>query len=144
MADLTCAITKRMEKEDVVTKEPTVETRIPSIDEADISQLHKAFKNPKYKRPKTRNLKQILAAEASARQTNPIDPNLPTFSNIEATPSLMPQKHYCDVTGLIARYTDPKSKMRYHNKEVYEFIRTLPPGIDQAYLQLRKSQIVLK
>ena len=44
--------------------------------------------------------------------------------SVEAPPSILPAKKYCDVTGLEAPYTDPKSMLRYHNAEIYELIRT--------------------
>ncbi|PWN21688.1 hypothetical protein BCV69DRAFT_281624 [Microstroma glucosiphilum] len=63
--------------------------------------------------------------------------SLPTYLSVEAPPSLRPAKKYCDVTGLIAPYTDPKTSLRYHSAEIYEVIKTFGPGIDQAYLSLR-------
>ncbi|CAO1627680.1 unnamed protein product [Sympodiomycopsis kandeliae] len=62
---------------------------------------------------------------------------LPTFLSVEAPPSLRPAKKYCDVTGLIAPYTDPKTGLRYHSAEIYEIIKEFPPGVDTAYLALR-------
>jgi INO80 complex subunit C len=53
------------------------------------------------------------------------------WSDIDAPPSLLPQKKFCDITGLEGRYTDPKSKLRFYNSEVYAVIQTLPPSIDQ-------------
>lgn len=43
----------------------------------------------------------------------------------QAPPSLLPAKKYCDITGLPAKYTDPKTKLRYCGLEVWEVIRTL-------------------
>ncbi|CAO1630230.1 unnamed protein product [Parajaminaea phylloscopi] len=63
--------------------------------------------------------------------------NLPTYLSVEAPPSLRPAKKYCDVTGLLAPYTDPKTGLRYHSAEIYEVIKTFAPGVDQAYLTLR-------
>lgn len=68
----------------------------------------------------------------------------PTFTNIEATPSLLPAKKYCDITGLEAGYTDPRTKLRYHNKEVYEVVKGMSIDHAQSFLALRNSQIVLK
>ncbi|KAJ7737311.1 hypothetical protein B0H16DRAFT_1572066 [Mycena metata] len=34
-----------------------------------------------------------------------------TYTSIEAPLSLLPQKHYCDITGLEAPYTDPATKL---------------------------------
>jgi INO80 complex subunit C len=56
------------------------------------------------------------------------------WSDIDAPPSLLPQKKYCDITGLEGKYTDPKSKLRYHNAEVYAVIQTLPASTDQQVL----------
>jgi len=61
------------------------------------------------------------------------------WSDIDAPPSLLPQKKYCDITGLEAKYTDPKSKLRYHNAEVYAVIQTLPASIDQEVFLMFKE-----
>ncbi|MCJ1262994.1 chromatin-remodeling complex subunit ies6 [Lobaria immixta] len=69
-----------------------------------------------------------------------------TYTNIESAPSLHPahQKHYCDITGLPAPYTDPKTRLRYHNKEVFDVIRTLSQGTVENYLEARGAHVVLK
>lgn len=69
-----------------------------------------------------------------------------TYTNIESAPSLHPahQKHYCDITGLPAPYTDPKSRLRYHNKEVFDIVRHLPQGAAERYLEARGAHVVLK
>lgn len=69
-----------------------------------------------------------------------------TYTNIEAAPSLHPahQKPYCDITGLPAPYTDPKTRLRYHNKEVFEVVRSLPQGVAEKYLEARGAHVVLK
>ena len=69
-----------------------------------------------------------------------------TYTNIESAPSLHPahQGRYCDITGLPARYTDPKSRLRYHNKEIFEAVRRLPQGQGERYLEARGAHVVLK
>ncbi|KAI1394098.1 uncharacterized protein F4822DRAFT_36725 [Hypoxylon trugodes] len=67
-----------------------------------------------------------------------------TYTNIESAPSLAHTKRYCDVTGLPAPYLDPKSRLRYHSKEVFGFIRTLPQGAAESYLEARGAHTVLK
>ncbi|KAI9851550.1 MAG: hypothetical protein M1838_003382 [Thelocarpon superellum] len=69
-----------------------------------------------------------------------------TYSNIESAPSLHPahQKHYCDITGLPAPYTDPKSRLRYHNQEVFAVVRTLGQGVAENYLEARGAHVILK
>ncbi|KAI1210021.1 uncharacterized protein F4807DRAFT_82052 [Annulohypoxylon truncatum] len=67
-----------------------------------------------------------------------------TYTNIESAPSLAHTKRYCDVTGLPAPYLDPKSRLRYHSREVFGFIRTLPQGVAEQYLEARGAHTVLK
>jgi INO80 complex subunit C len=67
-----------------------------------------------------------------------------TYTNIESAPSLAPLKHYCDVTGLPAPYLDPKTRLRYHNREVFAMIRNLPQGVAEQFLEARGAHTVLK
>ena len=69
-----------------------------------------------------------------------------TYTNIESAPSLHPAhlKHYCDITGLPSRYTDPKTRLRYYDKEIFGVLRTLPPGGPDQYLAARGANVVLK
>lgn len=67
-----------------------------------------------------------------------------TYTNIESAPSLAHAKRYCDVTGLPAPYLDPKSRMRYHNKEIFGLIRSLPQGTAEQFLEARNAHTVLK
>ncbi|KAK4217850.1 hypothetical protein QBC37DRAFT_414093 [Rhypophila decipiens] len=67
-----------------------------------------------------------------------------TYTNIESAPSLAPQRHYCDVTGLPGPYLDPKTRMRYHNREVFATIRSLPNGVGEQFLEARGAHTVLK
>jgi INO80 complex subunit C len=81
-------------------------------------------------------------AAAAGNGTGPA----PTYTNIESAPSFHPssQKKYCDITGLPAPYTDPKTRLRYHNKELYGTIRTMPQNVYEAYLAARGAHTVLK
>ena len=69
-----------------------------------------------------------------------------TYTNIESAPSLHPssQRHYCDITGLPAPYTDPKTRLRYHNGEVFTIVRALGQGATENYLAARGAHVVLK
>ncbi|PHZ12115.1 uncharacterized protein RHIMIDRAFT_140363 [Rhizopus microsporus ATCC 52813] len=101
----------------------------------------KPFKNNAYKSAKkSKNLKQILAMERERQ----LALDIPTYENIECPPSVLPQRKYCDITGLDAKYTDPKTGLRYHNAEIYQFIRTLGVPNVQAYLSSRNAAVVLK
>lgn len=112
-------------------------------------------------RPRTarrnKNLKQILQDEQkalAAQAAETADPNANgntkasvkgrsgktlrveglQWSDIDAPPSLLPQKKYCDITGLEGKYTDPKTKLRFYNSEVYAVIQSLPASIDQQVI----------
>ena len=69
-----------------------------------------------------------------------------TYTNIESAPSLHPgeKKHYCDITGLPASYTDPKTRLRYCNKEIFDVVRGLPQGVAEKYLEARGAHVILK
>ncbi|KAI7862020.1 ino eighty subunit 6 [Spinellus fusiger] len=106
-----------------------------------LALVKKPFKNTHYSVPKkSKNLKQILTMEKAQEFAL----HVPTYQNIECPPSVMPQKKYCDVTGLDASYTDPKTTLRYHNAEIYQFIRTLGVPNVQTYLGSRNAAVVLK
>lgn len=67
-----------------------------------------------------------------------------TYTNVESAPSLAHSKHYCDVTGLPAPYLDPKTRLRYHNKEIFGLIRSLPQTTSEQFLEARGAHTVLK
>ncbi|KAF9788042.1 hypothetical protein BJ322DRAFT_1209138 [Thelephora terrestris] len=124
------------------------------------SYLHvpKPFKNPKYTKNQNRrakNLKTVLTQEREREKQDrerrrlekeeamdvdgvpppgpsdiPFEEDTPTYTSIEAPPSLLPARKYCDITGLEARihsanYTDPATGLRYHDKNVYQLIKGL-------------------
>lgn len=86
-----------------------------------------------------------LVLEKNARAMLSSGPSV-TYTSIEAAPSLHPaqQKPYCDITGLPGPYTDPKTRLRYHDREVFGLIRTLPQGVPESYLEARAAHVVLK
>ncbi|EOD49082.1 putative chromatin-remodeling complex subunit ies6 protein [Neofusicoccum parvum UCRNP2] len=67
-----------------------------------------------------------------------------TFTNIEAPPSLQVKRKYCDITGLPAAYTDPKTRLRYHNSEIFGTIRSMGQSTTESYLAARGAHTVLK
>jgi len=82
-------------------------------------------------------------AKTEEKQDAPVvgdeDEALVCYSTIEAPPSLIPTPKYCDITGLEGPYTDPQTKLRYHDKNIFAHIRTLKPSAVQSYLTLRGS-----
>nr|XP_023900335.1 chromatin-remodeling complex subunit IES6-like [Quercus suber]POE50690.1 chromatin-remodeling complex subunit ies6 [Quercus suber] len=67
-----------------------------------------------------------------------------TYTSIAAAPSLKPKKKYCDITGLPAKYTDPKTGLFYHNAEIYKIVKALNTSQVQEYLAIRGANTILK
>ncbi|CAH7096132.1 INO80 complex subunit C [Phodopus roborovskii] len=86
-----------------------------------------------------KNLKQILAAERAL----PWQLNDPNYFSIDAPPSFKPAKKYSDVSGLLANYTDPQSKLRFSTIEEFAYIRRLPSDVVTGYLALRKATSIV-
>ena len=91
----------------------------------------------------SRNLSKLVL-EKNLRSNGMTSAPSATYTNIESAPSLAHPRHYCDITGLPAPYTDPKTRLRYHNKEIFGVIRTLGQGVAEQYLEARGAHTVLK
>ncbi|KAI0794816.1 hypothetical protein C8Q75DRAFT_712597, partial [Abortiporus biennis] len=126
------------------------------------------FKNPHYAKNsnrRTKNLKTVLTQERErerverekrrqereeAMDVDGVTPDMtpeediPTYSSIEAPPSLLPQRRYCDITGLEAPYTDPATGLRYHDKSIYELIKGLSTTAAKDYLSARGVNPIVK
>ncbi|KAF2086744.1 hypothetical protein K490DRAFT_74332 [Saccharata proteae CBS 121410] len=89
------------------------------------------------------NLSQMVL-EKNSRAAQASSGPAVTYSNIEAPPSLQVKRKYCDITGLPAAYTDPKSRLRYHNAEIFGLIRSMGQGATENYLAARGAHTVLK
>lgn len=83
-------------------------------------------------------------AKKTTRSPSSDEEELPTYSSIEAPPSILPQKHYCDITGLEAPYTDPATGLRYHDKSIYELIKGLSASMVKEYLAARGVNPIVK
>jgi len=155
------------------TSDGTITPHIPTLGEQ-LSYLHapRPFKNPNYIKNinrRTKNLKTVLSQERERERLErerrramreervrnaggdamDIDgeedeEELPSYASIEAPPSLMPQRHYCDITGLEAPYTDPTTGLRYHDKSVYEVIKSLSASAAKDYLSARGVNPIVK
>ncbi|XP_013117927.1 INO80 complex subunit C [Stomoxys calcitrans] len=80
-----------------------------------------------------KSLKQIITQERSLIWPDDII----LYNSLNAPPSLKPPKKYSDISGLHAPYTDPQTRLHYHNSDEFRIIRTLPSDIVQGYLALR-------
>ena len=104
------------------------------------------FKNPhfefsslaSYKKKRWRNRKQLMLAERSLAWKH----DDPTYSSIDAPPSIIPVKKYSDISGALSKYTDPQTGLYFSTTEEYNIIRTLPSDIIQGYLALRGKATV--
>ncbi|CAK5262034.1 unnamed protein product [Mycena citricolor] len=124
------------------------------------------FKNPNYAKKtarRSKNLKAVLTQERERERTErekrrerlesnmdvdgkPLEDEeeFPTYTSIEAPPSLLPQQHYCDITGLEAPYTDPATKLRYYDKSVFEVIRGMSASAVKDHLAARGVNSIVK
>ncbi|CAK3826993.1 Chromatin-remodeling complex subunit IES6 [Lecanosticta acicola] len=92
-----------------------------------------------------KNAKQSngIATPNPAAASSGIGPSV-TYTSISAAPSLKPKKKYCDITGLPAKYKDPKSGLYYYNAEIYVVVKNLSTTQVQEYLATRGANTVLK
>lgn len=135
-----------------VTMSSTTATPKSESNAAELSyvttQEHSFKQNPD--RPNVLNrrfktAKQLVSDETKYLQTKKLAFDTPTYFSVQAPPSLLPQKHYCDITGLEGKYKSPANSLRFHNVEIYqEVIKNMAPGMDQEYLSLRGANVVLK
>ncbi|TIB08526.1 hypothetical protein E3P88_03477 [Wallemia ichthyophaga] len=86
----------------------------------------------------------VQATEDEIQQLSSLPENLTNWFTIECPPSLLPPGKYCDVTGLLGEYTDPRTRLRYNSMQVYDVIKTLQPSSVQQFLAIRRSETVLK
>ena len=101
-------------------------------------------KEPPNLAPASRSLSKLVLEKSLKPTGGPVSAPTATYTNIESAPSLAHNKHYCDVTGLPAPYLDPKTRLRYHNKEIFGLIRSLPQGAAEQFLEARGAHTVLK
>ncbi|ESK93676.1 ino eighty subunit 6 [Moniliophthora roreri MCA 2997] len=132
-----------------------------------LSYLHepRPFKNPNYTKNvnrRAKNLKNVLAQERERERLErekrmqekaenggmdvdgAADEEIPTYTSIEAPPSVLPQKHWCDITGLEAPYTDPTTGLRYHDKNIYALIKGMSASVAKDYLSARGVHSIVK
>ena len=64
-------------------------------------------------------------------------------SSVNPPPSFKPAKKYSDISGLIAVYTDPQTKLYYHNAEEFATIRNFPMDLTAGYLALRGASSIV-
>jgi INO80 complex subunit C len=65
-------------------------------------------------------------------------------NSLEAGPSVLPKKKYCDVTGLESKYVDPRSGLRYYNSDIFKLVQNFTEPLKNQYLSLRKALFIIK
>ncbi|BGP56124.1 hypothetical protein JCM8202_005891 [Rhodotorula sphaerocarpa] len=108
------------------------------------SVLHTVPEEPSEATPNAPPNEGVVPAPETERKLQQAFQQVVSFASVDAPPSLMPQKRYCDITGLEAKYQDPRSTLRYHNPEIYDILRTFQPAVIQAYLAVRGQGVVLR
>lgn len=108
------------------SKDPPASSKQPSQQQQSQSQ---AAKN----KPRVwKSLKQVVTAER-------LQPG--AYAALEAAPSLRPWRKYSDLSGLVAPYTDPKTKLRFANRHEYAMLRLLTADQVNGYLVLRRAAL---
>ncbi|VEU21756.1 DEKNAAC102588, partial [Brettanomyces naardenensis] len=95
------------------------------------------FKKPDRKRGKRKykSTRQVMNDESKRVQQKRDESEKPftnmiTYQSLTAPPSLKPVKTYCDITGLPTNYKSPNTRIRFFDKECYDLVKSLPPGVD--------------
>lgn len=106
----------------------------------DLNMVPKPFKRPANIKPlkkagKSKNFRQIVNSE----KVLDLPFNFPSFLTIDAPPSLLPQTKYCDITGLLAPYTYKDRGVRFHDEQIFQFLKTLDQAVVNSYLSLRNA-----
>ncbi|KAH7984987.1 INO80 complex subunit C [Rhipicephalus sanguineus] len=110
------------------SKEPSTSSKQPSAPQQSQSSSTSTKSKPRV----WKSLKQVVTAER-------LQPG--AYAALEAAPSLRPWRKYSDLTGLVAPYTDPKTKLRYANRHEYARLRLLTADQVNGYLVLRRAAL---
>ncbi|KAH9958668.1 hypothetical protein BGW80DRAFT_1373374, partial [Lactifluus volemus] len=150
--------------------EGTATPQMPTLaEQLSILSAPRPFKNPAYTKNasrRTKNLKTVLGQErererlerekrrlereeamevdGTATTGAVVEDDVPSYLSIEAPPSVLPQRRYCDITGLEAPYTDPITGLRFHDKSIYELIKGLSASAAKDYLSARGVNPIVK
>ena len=82
-------------------------------------------------------MKQILAGEPNKNSAG-------SYSSIDVGFSVKRPKKYCDFVGFHAKYSDPKTGVRFYNSELFPIVQKLNDGQKDQYLSIRKANVILK
>lgn len=74
---------------------------------------------------------------------DPDGDELGSYNSIEAGISTRIPAKYCDFIGFHAKFTDPKTKLRYFSSEEYQMGKNLPDVTKNKLLAIRKANPTL-
>jgi hypothetical protein len=114
--------------------------QVKQIDRLSFKSKKKTFLNRLGRTGKRKTVKVMLLHE----RYELVDPNLPTYGSVRATPSLLPAAKYCDITGLPTRFTDPKTKLHFFDSHTFQQIRQLPQESINKILAKRGADFSLR
>ena len=63
------------------------------------------------------------------------------YQELEAGPSVLPKKKYCDFSGLEAPYSEINTGIRFYNADIYKKFQKMPQPIKNQYLNIRRALI---
>ena len=87
-----------------------------------------------------KNFKQIMQGENYEAYPS----NVASYTSIEAGPSTLPSKKYCDICGHFAKYVETKTGLRYCQSAEYHLIKSLSTEHVESYLSIRRAVVVIK
>jgi INO80 complex subunit C len=105
-----------------------------------VEAIWRRRKTGKSRRGPAKTLKQIIALENFPYA--PVD--APTYVSVDAPPSLLPAKKYSDISGFPARYTDPRTLVRYASVDEFESVQSLAEHSVRELLGCRNAAPMLK
>lgn len=104
-----------------------------------------SFKNPRFARADTYYFKRHWKSLAYVlEQSQPTPAKECCYSAIEAPPTVFPPGHFCDVTGLAAKYTDPRTGLRFASVQTFALINGMAHETAQGYLRLRGAASIIR
>lgn len=66
------------------------------------------------------------------------------YQDLEAGPSVLPKKKFCDFTGFETNYTEINTGIRFYNSQIYKLFQNMSQPVKDQYLNIRKALVGLK
>lgn len=133
----------------MVKKKPKLQSSDPSAESGDSSEGSSkpktvAFKNAAFvasrantnkKSKGWKTLKQIMAIDKPHLSSGI------TYGALDLPASSRPREKFSDLSGIVANYTDPQTKLHYCDADEFTQVRLLDQDVVNGYLELRKVPV---